>query len=78
MATKSFAAATFSDTASAGYFTTNILQASTEQSLTGKSLDGAIVLCNGDARRLYSSESSVLPNTSRFCFGPPLQKYTRT
>lgn len=78
MATKPFAAALFGDTASAGYFTTNILQAHTEQSITGKSLDGAILLCNGDARHPYSCESSVLPNTSRFCFGPPLQKYTST
>jgi len=78
MATKSFAAVMFSDTASVGYFTANIPQASTEQSITGKSLDGAILLRNGDALHLYSCESSVLPNTSCFCFGPPLQKYTST
>ena len=56
MATKSFAADIVGDTASAGYFITNILQASTEYSIIGKSLDGTILLCYECARRLYGYE----------------------
>jgi hypothetical protein len=78
MANKPFAAAIVGDVASAGDFIAKILKASTEHSITGKSLDGAILLRNGDARHPYSCEPSVFPDTSRFCFGPPLQKYTRT
>ena len=51
MATKSFAAAIVGDAASAGYFITNILQASNEYSITGKSLDGTVLLWNDGARQ---------------------------
>src|SRR5579863_454723 len=37
-------------------FITNILQASTEYSVTGKDLDGNILLWNEGARRLYGYE----------------------
>ena len=56
MATKPLDAAIVSDAASAVDFITNILQASNEYSITGKSLDGAIFLCNECARRPYSYE----------------------
>ena len=44
MATKCFAAAIVGDAASAVDFITNILQASTEYCVIGKSLDGAVLL----------------------------------
>ena len=44
------------DAASAVDFITNILQASTEYSIIGKSLDGTILLWNEGARRLYGYE----------------------
>jgi PAS domain-containing protein len=56
METKPFAAAIVSDAASAGDFIADILQASTEHPTNGKSPDGAILLCNGGARRLYGYE----------------------
>ena len=56
MATKSFGATIYGDTASADYFIANILQACTEYSITGKSPDGAILLCNECARRPYGYE----------------------
>ncbi|MGH8613329.1 MAG: PAS domain-containing protein [Gammaproteobacteria bacterium] len=56
MATKPLDAAIVGDTASAVDFITNILQASTEYSITGKSLDGTILLCNECARRPYGYE----------------------
>lgn len=56
MATKLFAAAIVGADASAGDFIPNILQASTEHSINGKSPDGAILLCNEGARRLYGCE----------------------
>ena len=40
----------------AGDFITNILQASTEYSIIGKSLDGTILLWNEGARRIYGYE----------------------
>ena len=74
MGTKSFYASMIGDTASAVDFITNILQASNEYSITSKSLDGTILLCNGGAQRLYGHEPSVLPNTGRVCFDSPLQR----
>ena len=56
MAIKPFAAAIVGDAASAGDFIANILQASTEHSITGKSPDEAILLCIGGAWRLYGCE----------------------
>ena len=61
MAIKPFAAAIVGDAASAGYFITNILQSSTEYSITGKSLDGeAVLLWNKYAKRLYEYEPDKL------------------
>jgi len=53
MANKSFAAAIVGGTASAGDFIANILQASTEHSINGKSPDGAILLCTRAPGALY-------------------------
>jgi hypothetical protein len=61
MTIKSFAAAVVGDAASARNIFTNILQASTEQSITGKSLDGTIV------RRLFPRNSQfIMSLTWRF------------
>ncbi len=65
MATKPFAATIVGDAASAGYFIADILQASTEHSITGKSPDEAILLCNGGARRLCGCEPEEAANSSR-------------
>ncbi|MFZ2853882.1 MAG: PAS domain S-box protein [Rhodocyclaceae bacterium] len=56
MTGKLFAPAIVGDAASAVDFITNILQASTEYSIIGKSLDGTILLWNEGARRLYGYE----------------------
>ena len=56
MVTKTFDIASDGDAVSAVDLITNILQASAEYSIIGKSLDGTIVLWNEGARRLYGYE----------------------
>jgi PAS domain S-box-containing protein len=56
MSAKLFDSAIVGESASAIDFITNILQASTEYSIIGKSLDGTILLWNEGARRLYGYE----------------------
>ncbi|MFZ2853350.1 MAG: PAS domain S-box protein [Rhodocyclaceae bacterium] len=56
MSANLFDSAIVGDSASAVDFITNILQASTEYSIIGKSLDGTIQLWNEGARRLYGYE----------------------
>lgn len=56
MATKPFAAAIIGADASPGDFIANILHASTEHSITGKSLSGTILPWNECAWRMYGYE----------------------
>lgn len=57
---KTFAEARVDGAASAGYSIANILQASTEYSITGKSLSGTIPLRNECAECLYKYEPDEL------------------
>ncbi|KIO49634.1 PAS domain-containing hybrid sensor histidine kinase/response regulator [Nitrosospira sp. NpAV] len=57
MSTKLFDAAILGDTAEALDFITSILQASTEYSIIGKSLEGTILLWNEGAHRIYGYEA---------------------
>jgi hypothetical protein len=70
MATKLFAAARVGDAASAGNLIADILQASTEFSTTGRSLDGTPLLRNKGVRRSCVHDPSVPPKTGRVCFDP--------
>src|SRR5690349_1010759 len=56
MRAKPFDSTILADAAGAVDFITNILQASTEYSIIGKSLDGTILLWNEGARRIYGYE----------------------
>src|SRR5690349_17817568 len=56
MRAKPFDSTILADAAGALDFITNVLQASTEYSIVGKSLDGTILLWNEGARRLYGYE----------------------
>ncbi len=70
MATKPFVAARVGDAASAGNLIANILQASTEYSITGKNLDGTALLWNESVRcplrlRAVGSSGESQPRTFR-------------
>jgi hypothetical protein len=72
MATKSFAAAILGGTSSASYFIANILQASTEFSTTGRSLDRAILRNGGAGAPAFSPDfpgiyGAGAPNRARQC-----------
>src|SRR3990172_8420199 len=82
MVTKTFDIASDGDAVSAVDLITNILQASAEYSIIGKSLEGTIILWNEGARRLYGYEpeevigkanSSILHTEEDVAAGKPAE-----
>jgi PAS domain-containing protein len=58
MGAKPFDSTILGDAAGALDFITNVLEASTEYSIIGKSLDGTILLWNEGARRMYGYDAA--------------------
>jgi len=72
MSAKPFDSTILVDAAGAFDFITNVLEASAEYSIIGKSLDGTILLWNEGARRLYGYEpEKVVVRADALSFASP-------